>query len=323
MAWSKFSTKLTEVIDRILGDRSRPAQILREAAAQGDARRLIAAGERDAELIRRGELQVEFRPELSQVPVSSPSSRQPEFARQVAARIVHQELRREENLEKIVYYASQEEDDGDFEKEDDDFDEEWFTQFFNDAQDVSTEQLQRLWARLLSGEIKKPGVHSIETIDFLRRMNSSRAKQIERIGPYVFGQGAIIKCELLEKQEWSDFVFWLHLENLGILNGATGSGLELKAKSTIKSQFVQNYVYGNTLLICRHADANKTLRIPAYKLTPMGLEILSLGKFDPDYQYLVSVAQKIMAGTFNVSIADIVSINKSGVIDVRNERAIV
>ena len=68
MAWSDFSTKLAEIFDRHLGNLSRPSQIIKEAAAQGDALRLLAAAERDGELIRRGELDIQLPPGLARAP---------------------------------------------------------------------------------------------------------------------------------------------------------------------------------------------------------------------------------------------------------------
>jgi hypothetical protein len=107
MAWSLFSKKLAELIDRHLGNLSRPSQIVKEAAAQGDAVRLLAAAERDAELIRRGELEIQLPPGLSRVAVHpAEPAQQLTYGQQIAARIVHQELKRDQNLEKIAYYAT-------------------------------------------------------------------------------------------------------------------------------------------------------------------------------------------------------------------------
>ena len=41
-------------------------------------------------------------------------------------------------------------------------DHDWTARFFNDIQDVSSEEMQSLWAKVLAGEVEKPGstVHS-------------------------------------------------------------------------------------------------------------------------------------------------------------------
>ena len=77
---------------------------------------------------------------------SAQPAEQLSYGQQIGARIVYQELKREQNLEKIAYYATEEEGDGNV-APDREVDEEWLTQFFKNAQDVSTEQLQRLLDR--------------------------------------------------------------------------------------------------------------------------------------------------------------------------------
>jgi hypothetical protein len=81
-------------------------------------------------MIRRGELDIQVPSGLSRVPVCpAEPAQQLTYGEQIAARIVHQELRRDQNLEKIAYYTTEEEGDGEVAKERD-LDEEWLTQFF-------------------------------------------------------------------------------------------------------------------------------------------------------------------------------------------------
>jgi hypothetical protein len=302
MAWSGFFEKLLEVIDRHLGDRSRPSQIVKEAAAQSDAMRLLAEGERDAEKIRRGELDIEVPPDLRQLPVrAAEPAQQLTYGEQIAVRIVHQELRREQNLEKIAYYTSKEAGSCSVAHEGD-LDDEWLTQFFKNAQDVSTDQLQRLWARLLAGEIRSPGSYSIDTIDFLRRMTSARARQIQQIGPYIFVNNMIIITEFLTNQSWGRLEFWLELDNLGIVN----RDLTNTFKSARPDRFDNTFPYGDKVLICKSDARDKTIKMKIYRLTRLGAEILSLGRFDHDYQYLMSIGQEIKKQSFDVYIGDLV-----------------
>ena len=46
-------------------------------------------------------------------------------------------------------------------------DEDWLNVTERFAEDASTEQMQNIWGRVLAGEIRKPGIYSISTLNFL------------------------------------------------------------------------------------------------------------------------------------------------------------
>ena len=54
-------------------------------------------------------------------------------------------------------------------------DHDWTARFFGEAQDVSSEGMQKLWSKVLAGEVQRPGQTSIKTLDILRNMNQGVA----------------------------------------------------------------------------------------------------------------------------------------------------
>ena len=50
-------------------------------------------------------------------------------------------------------------------------DHDWTARFFNDIQDVSSEEMQLLWAKVLAGEVERPGSTSIRTLSILRNLD--------------------------------------------------------------------------------------------------------------------------------------------------------
>lgn len=60
-------------------------------------------------------------------------------------------------------------------------DEDWTTRFFSSAQDISSEQMQELWGRILAGEIRKPGAFSLRTLDFIRNLTTEEAQIFARV----------------------------------------------------------------------------------------------------------------------------------------------
>ncbi len=57
-----------------------------------------------------------------------------------------------------------------------DFDLDWFIHFFESASNVSNEEIQRLWASVLAGEVSAPGSFSLRTIETLYRITKKEAE---------------------------------------------------------------------------------------------------------------------------------------------------
>jgi hypothetical protein len=134
-------------------------------------------------------------------------------------------------------------------------------------------------------------------------MTTVRAQQIQRIGPYLFADDIIVAGESIEKQEWSKFVFWLDLENMGIIN----KNLVKTINSSRSDCFENAFVYGDKVLICKGDINNKKIKLKVHRVTRLGVEVLSLGKFTPDYEYLMSIAQDIKQQDLKVYIGNLVA----------------
>jgi len=95
----------------------------------------------------------------------------------IAERIRRREARRQENIEAITAKAARELPESVSEKP---VDEDWVTQFFNHSQEVSNETMQSFWARLLAGEVTKPGSFSLRTLALVRVMSKDDADLFTR-----------------------------------------------------------------------------------------------------------------------------------------------
>ena len=65
---------------------------------------------------------------------------------------------------------------GDKEVSDHEPDHDWTARFFNDIQDVSSEEMQLLWAKVLAGEVEKPGSTSLQTLSILKNLDQATAR---------------------------------------------------------------------------------------------------------------------------------------------------
>ncbi|XIH86279.1 DUF2806 domain-containing protein [Pantoea sp. SGAir0430] len=75
----------------------------------------------------------------------------------------------------------------------DDIDFDWIQRWRSYAVNVTSEDVQALWANLLAGEIKSPGRFSLRTMEFLKNITKNDAKDIERVMPFIFKEGFIYR----------------------------------------------------------------------------------------------------------------------------------
>src|SRR5690606_25427708 len=59
---------------------------------------------------------------------------------------------------------------------DEPLDEDWKTRFFNIAEDISNEEMQSLWGKILAGEIKQPKSYSLRTLELLKNLSKEEAE---------------------------------------------------------------------------------------------------------------------------------------------------
>jgi hypothetical protein len=87
-------------------------------------------------------------------------------------RVSRREAKRQENIERITAQASKEMPDA---VSDTPVGEDWLTQFFGHCQDVSDEQMQSVWSRILAGEVAQPSTFSLQTLAIVKVMSKEDA----------------------------------------------------------------------------------------------------------------------------------------------------
>ena len=96
------------------------------------------------------------------------------IAESIEQRIRFQEEKRQRNIASVVSQAALTLGDGDAPQHEPNHD--WTARFFDEVQDISSEGMQTLWARVLAGEVERPGSTSIHTLDVLRNLDQRAAQ---------------------------------------------------------------------------------------------------------------------------------------------------
>jgi len=143
-------TKLVEVISNGVGTLYAPFGTVRKAKADAKARIIIARADVEAaDIQERARARIEFRESL-----------------------------RQENIERISSQAAIELPKSVSEEP---VDPDWTLQYFDYAQDVCDENMQKLWSRILAGEVASPGSYSRRTLQFLRTLDKEEAEAFTKI----------------------------------------------------------------------------------------------------------------------------------------------
>lgn len=189
--------------------------------------------------------------------------------------------------------------------------DDWLSTWREHVGRISSEELQRLWASVLAGEIKAPGTYSLRTLEFLRTLSKAEAEKIARLASFVI-DGAIIVRNVNAVFEANQIRFstWLEMQELGILTGVEALGLTMTYPSADPNRFVKGLVsHGKVLVIER--EGQHELKINVYMLTTLGKEIMSLGKFSANVDYLVTVGRQFVSEGFKVQLAEILEENET------------
>ena len=101
------------------------------------------------------------------------------FGELITQRIRFQEEKRQANIGSVVNRAARKL--GDNEVQDHEIDHDWTARFFNDVQDVSSEEMQQLWGRVLAGEVERPGSTSIKTLGLLKNLDKTVATLFRKL----------------------------------------------------------------------------------------------------------------------------------------------
>ena len=97
----------------------------------------------------------------------------------IEQRIQFQEEKRQANIMSVVAKTAAQQEGKEVKPSEPDHD--WTARFFNAVQDVSSEEMQSLWARVLAGEVEKRGCTSIRTLQVLKNIDQVTARLFRKL----------------------------------------------------------------------------------------------------------------------------------------------
>jgi uncharacterized repeat protein (TIGR03899 family) len=196
--------------------------------------------------------------------------------RRAAHRLAIQEVRRQEYIESIINQAVK---NLPATVSSDPVDPDWISRFFDECKDVSNEDLQKIWARILANEVTSPGSCSRKTLSTLKDLSAKDADLFNRIGNLLWlSNGDIFlphRIDISFNEEFKkyrlDYDALLHLNSLGLIHCSPELVYEINYKDSIS-------YFGNKS-ICFITPVNRLINIYIFPLTNSGKELfLSINK---------------------------------------------
>jgi hypothetical protein len=166
-------------------------------------------------------------------------------------------------------------------------DEDWVAQFLDHCQDVSNEQMQSVWAKILAGEVTAPGSFSLRTLAAVKLLSPNEANAFTRFcsllwetndGPLLIVPDTHVLASLPGIQ--LPFLDLFRLDSLDLirLEGAAGFSLRFEADAYL------NYSYYGKPHIMTHKGACN-LRLGGAMLTDVGRELVPIAGGTPNEGY--------------------------------------
>ena len=249
------------------------AEVVRiEAQGKADALRLIADAQTDARKI------------LDTVPATLHGD--VGVGNEIEARISFQEEKRQSNIVSVVGMAAGELKEKEVQNHE--VDHDWAARFFEGVQDVSSEQLQQIWSKILAGEVETPGRFSLNTLAILRNMRKNDAELFSKVAKFTIRDFILNDISTQNVPEFPTFDELLHLDGLNLVRAGADVYKTLRG---------ENIYFVNDMDILYAVSRNRNdknaiyeVDIPCHLLSSQGKELYSIIKQPKNIDYLRAFA---------------------------------
>lgn len=209
-------------------------------------------------------------------------------------RINYQESKKQVNIENITSFAAEE-----LKNEetvtDEPLDEDWTTRFFGIAEEVSNEEMQALWGKILAGEIKQPKSYSLRTLELIKNLSKNEAEIFIKVANFAskIGNSNFVftgNDKILDTTYNISYGETALLAEIGLLQPGNFVSYQL-LENPIETKHV--LTSGNIVVIITVKPNNPTIQMPVLVFSNAGNELLKLLKPNAPIEYLSNIAKSI------------------------------
>jgi len=191
--------------------------------------------------------------------------------RRAMYRFVEEEAQRQHNMESITAKALPQLD---ARSDPDKMEDDWVTNFFDKSRIVSDEEMQGLWARVLSGEANSPGTYSKRTVNFLGDLDKVDAELFTNLCRFVWQIGDLVPlifdtADDIYNKAGINFNTASHLESIGLVQFNSLAGFQRLRIPKVATVLY----YGKPLQLEFEKEEDNRLELGKLLLTKTGQEL--------------------------------------------------
>jgi hypothetical protein len=182
----------------------------------------------------------------------------------IAQYVLARNKQKAENVEEIVSRAKQQFA-PDEQVSEEPVEKDWLNIFLNIAEEISDEEMQDIWGRVLAGEIKKPKSYSLRTLEVLRNLSKEDATLITKVSNYQ------VALDLLSTESFAvNIMDQTTLDDIGVICG------EELVRTYTASNGKISFELNKQALINIYAPIGVKINFKGFKITKAGIEIMGL-----------------------------------------------
>jgi len=221
-----------------------------------------------------------------------------------------QESIRQQNIESITAVAAEQLED-ESAVESDPVDPDWTTRFFRYAEDISNEQMQNIWGRILAGEVKKPGSYSYRTLEIIRNLAKIEAETFVAIADRIVKAGSDYYFLVFPGQFEPSVAQKLILIEAGLISSTDTLVLSLQNDSSADTTFLP-LESGTYYFEIYTPPGSPSVNQPVIVLTEAGKQVYNLVAPDANIEYLKLVVEKFINSGRRVDFGKIIKRHPDG-----------
>ncbi len=229
----------------------------------------------------------------------------------IQERLLYNEVERQKSIDKVVEIAADElKNEKSISNEP--VDTDWSKRFFNIVQDISDNEMQEIWGRILAGETKQPKLYSLRLLEILKNLSKQEAE--------IFIKFAELRIQstdkhfiynpqngkFIENEFGISFSDKLLMVELGLIASKDNLSFSLVASGDTKMTIALNY--GEKAIVQYRENAVPAQNFEVLIFTKIGVELSKLipRKFNKNYTEMI--CSKLKHPNARIEYGDFVSL---------------
>jgi uncharacterized repeat protein (TIGR03899 family) len=224
-------------------------------------------------------------------------------------RLDYQQNKKQLNLESVTAFAADELK-NEPPVDDEPLNEDWTTRFFNIAEDISNEEMQALWGRILAGEIKAPKSYSLRTLELLKNLSKDEAECFMKFCQAKVNSGNLYfihnndNGKVIETEFGITFNDRLLMTELGLISSE--NNLEFSFKPTLKTKNTIVINYGKKGVVLYRGEDVPKQAISVLLFTKTGIELARLIEQKSNQNYLEEICSSFNHANVKIEYGDLI-----------------